>query len=118
MRFTKNPGLLAIAVTLSFFCSQTVAEPEQGCGDLPSAPEIIQGIDASLEELIANSKSVNAFIEKADQYLDCQAVFNKKTKKLPESVQEQLTALLNHRNEIGDEFNAQVAAYREANPEP
>ena len=108
--------ILAALVSL-FFGSQAWAE----CPAAPDVPTIVDGSKASMEELIENSKAVKAFIADADAYLDCEEA---KSKEMAETMDkeemtqrmESLTAITKKRNAIGDEFNAEVAAYKEANP--
>ena len=92
------------------------------CGESPAAPDIVDGSTVSMEELVANSKAVNAFIEQADTYLDCQkAAVKSTTNGLSRDERQirtaQYEALVPVRNEIGDLFNAEVQEYRAANPE-
>lgn len=112
---------LGIASLITFTSSQLIAQTNHSCGVIPIAPDIIDGSSVSIDALVANSKDVNLFIEQADEYLDCQTAFNDEAKKLPKEEKAQrkteMKSLLKRRNDIGDEFNAQVAAYREANPE-
>lgn len=107
-----------------FFAFQPVyAQPARSCGDIPLEPEpqIRDGASSLVAELVANSVQVNDFIDRADLYLDCEAELGKMAVNLPEQVQIQratsLMALTKRRNAIGDEFNAQLAAYRKANPD-
>ncbi len=91
------------------------------CPGEPEVPTLVDGSKASMEELIENSKAVKAFIADADAYLDCEEA---KTKEMADGMDKQemtqrmetLTALTKKRNAIGDEFNTEVAAYKEANP--
>lgn len=82
---------------------------------------MIDGKTASMEDLVTASKAVTDFIANADTYLDCQEKRNKQAKKLSEDDQAEraltIRSLLNRRNAIGDEFNAQIALFREANPD-
>lgn len=121
MFYSKKNSLLLV-ISLSLVTSLAQAQPNRrGCGDLPIDPDLVDGSAASLDELVENSKAVNKFIEDADKYLDCQDGMSKFAKNMPEDMQVQratiMTVLLNRRNAIGDEFNAEVAKYREANPE-
>lgn len=111
-----------IAIQAATFSSYSNAQGGSGgplgkaCGQEPSVPAIVDGSSASMEDLVANSKEVNAFIDQADEYLDCQEVFDGGNGKLSERALEKRAELLETRNEIGDNFNAQVAAFQKANP--
>lgn len=93
------------------------------CGDAPSEPDIIDGASASKEELVENSNAVKDFIDEADAYLDCSTAYVKTPdfEQLADDAKKELIestkAVLEARNTIGPEFNEQVQAYKEANPE-
>ena len=93
------------------------------CGAVPTTPELIKGAAATMEELVANSQSVKAYIAEADAYLDCNESFVKSepfTALAPEEKQKVLdvnSKLLNDRNVIGEKFNEEVVAYKAANPQ-
>ena len=94
------------------------SEDDSGCGVEPVAPEIVDGATSSMEDLVANSKAVNAYIADADTFLDCREAY---VKGLDKSERDQHTGAISEltakRNEIGDIFNAQVAKFKEANPQ-
>lgn len=91
------------------------------CGEQPVRPEIVDGSTAAMEELVENSKEVKSYIAEADQYLDCEEEVVKNSDQLSEESRtkrtDRIKRLIASRNEVGDEFNAQVAKFREANPE-
>lgn len=105
-------------LTAGFVTTSALAD----CGSAPAAPEVPDGATVTMEELVAASNEVKTFIANADTYLDCrQAAMQSKTyKKLSDeekdSWKEGMIALTKSRNEIGDNFNAQVQAFKEANP--
>lgn len=117
--------LLASVIATSLFSLPitAVAQPgDDGCGEEPVAPAIVDGATSAMEDLVANSKAVTGFIAEADTYLDCREAYVKdKSNGLSESdrdaVSATISALTKKRNEIGDLFNAEVAKFREANPE-
>lgn len=92
------------------------------CGEVPDAPEIISGDTATMEELVANSQTVKSYIADADAYLDCNEALAKSDafKEMPVEEQKAVidtsASLLESRNSIGDQFNAEVAAFKAANP--
>lgn len=93
------------------------------CGTAPSEPGVIDGASASMEELVENSEAVKDFIDEADAYLDCYTAYTKTAEfeQLADDAKQELidttNAVLEARNAIGSEFNEQVQAYKEANPE-
>jgi hypothetical protein len=92
------------------------------CGEAPKAPDIVDGASATMETLVANSAEVKKFIAAADANLDCREAFAKSDDFKAMSHDDQvaystvLANLLQQRNAIGDQFNAQVAAYKKAHP--
>lgn len=109
-----------IFTALALLSHQVRAQDSTGCGDIPIEPVIIDGATSALEQLVANSKEVNAYIAEADQFLDCSEALYKKvssSRAHKDKVSEQVTSVTTRRNEIGEEFNAQVAAYKAANPQ-
>ena len=99
---------------------QVAAQDSTSCGELPVEPDIVDGASSTVEQLVANSEAVNAYIAEADQFLDCS---EDRYKRLSSSrihkdrIGEQIKTVTARRNEIGAEFNAQVAAYKAANPQ-
>ena len=93
------------------------------CGEVPQAPEVVDGASTSMDDLVANSQSVKAFIADADAYLDCNETFIQSDgfKDLEPAEQQAAldtnTELLKARNQIGEDFNEEVAAYKAANPQ-
>ncbi|MGD9660994.1 MAG: hypothetical protein AB7U63_06960 [Porticoccaceae bacterium] len=110
--------LLAMALAIS-----TSAVFADNCGEIPQAPELVNGASATMEELVANSESVKAYIASADTFLDCRDAYAKteEFKGLNQSEQKALietsNELLGKRNAIGDDFNKEVAAFKAANPQ-
>ena len=76
-----------------------------------------------MDDLVANSQTVKSYIEVADAHLDCTAEYRTTIayKGLPSDekdvIDDQRSNLLEERNSIGDDFNAEVAAFQEANPQ-
>ena len=107
-------------ITLLALSSQVRAQDSSSCGDLPIEPVILDGATSKIEEVIANSKEVHAYIAEADQFLDCsearyKRLSSSRVHKAP--VAEQIKIVTARRNEIGEEFNDQVAAFQAANPQ-
>ncbi len=119
MQVYKMPIRAAI-LSLAFCASPLLAGD---CGERPEAPEVIDGASASMDELVANSESVKAFIAEADTYLDCneELATSDEFKELDPAEQKRIIkvnkALLKERNDIGQRFNEQVADYQAANPQ-
>lgn len=92
------------------------------CGEAPQPPEILDGTKSSMEELVANSQSVKAYISDADSFLDCRESFAQTEDFKAQSTEQQEEQIktnaevLASRNGIGDAFNKEVAAYKAANP--
>ena len=120
-RFIKPAMAVSAALALGAFSLNTLAQGEN-CGEPPVSPELVDGASASMEELVANSEQVKAFIEQADGYLDCResAMPSDEYKALSRSDQKEYREaskrVLDARNDIGEAFNGQVAAYQAANP--
>jgi len=120
---SHNTFLIGAFVTIVLSNISVAQEPEADlCGDLPTAPEVVDGSTSTMEDLIANSSEVQGFIAEADEYLDCQkAVVNDTTNGLSRDErnarEETFMSLVRVRNEIGDLFNAEVGAFKAANPE-
>ena len=57
----------ALFVFLQSAASGSLAE----CGVLPIAPEVVDGREATIKQLVSNSKEVRQFLNKADRYLSC-----------------------------------------------
>lgn len=113
--------LLAV-MALGFAWGGTPARADE-CGPVPEAPAVVDGKTATMDELVANSQAVKAFIAAADDWLDCNEAFVQSDafKKLSTAEQQRRldlnSRLLDERNAIGDRFNEQVAAWKEAHPE-
>lgn len=120
-QFIKPALAVSAALTLGAFSLNSLALGEN-CGEAPVAPQLVEGASTSMEELVANSEQVKAFIEQADQYLDCReaVVPTDEYKALSKSGQKEYReankVVLQARNDIGEAFNAEVAAFKEANP--
>ncbi len=109
----------AVCLLAGLFSGPLLAE----CGQTPSIPVIPDGATAAMEELVTASREVKAFIADADAYLDCRETAMNSDEYGNLSVDDksawtnEIKELTESRNSIGDEFNAQVMAYKEANPE-
>ena len=92
------------------------------CGEAPVAPELVDGATVTMEEIVSNSEGVKAYIAEADKYLDCREsiIPTEAFTNLDETAQADYRAankvVLDARNGIGDAFNAEVAAFKKANP--
>lgn len=96
------------------------AQDASSCGEQPVEPAIVDGAASTLEQLIANGNEVKAYIAEADQFLDCSEARYIKlsgSRIHKDILGDQIKSLTTSRNEIGDELNAQVAAYQAANPQ-
>ncbi len=109
-----------LAVLLLLVGGKAFAQSD--CGVLPDKPTIVDGSTASMEELVANSEEVKGYISEVDSFLDCYDLYMQSSdfSELPQSEQvsyaNAMEQILNARNSIGPEFNAQVEAFREAQP--
>jgi hypothetical protein len=106
--------------TLMILSPLAGAQDAASCGEQPVEPTIVDGAASTFEQLIANGKEVNAYIAEADQFLDCSEaryirISGSRIHK--DILGEQIKSLTTRHNEIGDELNAQVAAYQAANPQ-
>lgn len=116
--YSKIKQCFLISVALGF-SSLALAND---CGEPPAAPALVDGATVTMDEIVANSEQVKAYIASADQYLDCreQVIPTEEFMARPEAEQESYRAdnkaVLDKRNGIGDEFNAEVAAFKKANP--
>ncbi|MCK9502807.1 MAG: hypothetical protein M0Q95_01310 [Porticoccaceae bacterium] len=114
-----NGRHVLLALALSMSASVAFAD---NCGEIPQAPELVKGASSTMEELVANSESVKAYIASADTFLDCRDAYAKtdEFKGLNQDEQKALidtsNELLAKRNAIGDNFNKEVAAFKAANP--
>ena len=117
----KNRIKIALQAFFLLVISSSVYAQE--CGESPTAPAVVDGASATLEELKQNSDDINAYIVIADEYLDCTHAFEDSRDfdtlgvDAKEQFRAEASAVLAARNEIADEFNLQVAAYQEANPD-
>lgn len=109
---------LSTLITFTFFSLNTYAQDNSGCGEAPVLPALVDGSTSTMEVLVENSKEVKAFIARADEYLDCseKAYSRIAAKTQKEKLREKVKMITQQRNDIGDRFNEQVAAYRAANP--
>ena len=120
MQLYKNSLRNAMLFSIALFSAPLLASE---CGERPQAPEVVDGASATMDELVANSKSVKAFIADADAYLDCNEaiVTSEDFKKMDPADQKAMIEtnkkLLKERNDIGEHFNQEVAAYQAANPQ-
>ena len=111
------------AITAFFLIAFSSLALANECGEVPVAPSVVNGATSSMDELVTNSEAIKAYIEVADAYLDCTAEYRRTSeyRLLPpedkEVVEGLAGGLLEERNAIGDDFNAEVAAFQEANPQ-
>ena len=112
--------LASLNVFLCLLCLSrfVVAQNSYDCGDAPIVPTLVDGSTSTMDVLVENSKEVKAFIARADEYLDCrEKLYSRIIHKLQkEDLREEIKKVTKQRNDIGDEFNDQVAAYKRANP--
>ena len=117
-----NNNLSRILLSLSILLGLSSNALSQDCGELPQAPALVDGASATIDQLVANSREVKSFIELADVYLDCSLAFRKTVafkdlgRDEKDAIEQTASALLDTRNAIGDDFNAQANAYKTANP--
>ena len=109
------------ALLLAFAGAPAFAQSD--CGVVPEKPQIVDGATATMEELVANSEEVIDYIGEVDSFLDCHEAFMQEDSfsDLPENEQvgyaNAMETILEARNAIGPEFNDQVQAFREAQPD-
>jgi len=114
-------GSLAILLYMAAlsFPNPSVSDPYYDCGEIPVEPTIVDGSSSSMDQLVSNSAEVKDYIAKADVFLDCQEDLYKKNS-LSRINREKLSTVIKsvtaRRNDIRDEFNAQVEVYKKANP--
>lgn len=108
-------------VALGSISALTLAADQ--CGEAPAAPAIPEGATATLEELAAAAEQVNQYGELSNTYLDCVEEFTGKRafKQLSRDEQAAIhdkfsTAAASH-NATLDAFQAELEAFRAANPE-
>ena len=117
-----NTNLFKALLTLSFLLGMSSTALAQNCGDAPEAPDVVDGASTTMDLLVANSEEVKSYIASADTFLDCIYDFRDTVvyKDLPRNDKEAVLSMaedvLEDRNEIGDDFNEEVAAYQAANP--
>jgi hypothetical protein len=113
----------AHCLTLLFAFTGSHAFAQTDCGVLPEKPSIVDGTSATMEELVANSQEVKSYIGDVDSFLDCYDTFMQSSgfSELPQNEKlvyaNAMDSILEARNAIGPEFNAQVEAFRAAQPE-
>ena len=116
-------SVFSTSVCCLLFAGAGAAYAADTCGDAPEAPKLVDGATATMESLVANSAEVKKFIAAADSNLDCREAFTKSADFKAMSHDDQvaystvLAKLLKARNDIGDQFNAQVTAYKQAHPQ-
>ena len=116
--FTKKLSTCLAIVSLAFMSSTALGD----CGSLPAKPDIPNGAGASMDELVTASQAVKAFIASADVYLDCQEAamateeFLAQDKNIIKAAKKEISSLIDARNDIGDQFNKEVGAFKKANP--
>ena len=95
----------------------------QDCGVVPTKPAVVDGASSSMEQIIENSNEVKTYIAEADLYLDCHAAwrqliaFRGLSRDEKDAIEAEIKIILDERNAIGDDFNAEVQAFRAANPD-
>lgn len=115
----RVPSAILCTAFVSLLSTATLAD----CGDVPAEPEILDGATATMDQLVANSKSVNAYIAEMDTYLDCREAgmqteeFAALSKTVRKATKKEVKNLTERRNEIGPRFNAEVQAYKKHHPE-
>ncbi len=120
-QFIKPALVVSAVLSLGTLSAGALAIGEH-CGEAPQAPEVVDGASVTMDELVANSEQVKAFIDQADAYLDCreavmpgeayQALSRADKRQYRDANREVLDA----RNKIGDSFNQEVAEFQKANP--
>jgi hypothetical protein len=114
---------LPIAVQISILMGFSSIALANECGDKPMIPTLVDGASATMAELVSNSGEVKDFIAAADAYLDCDAEFRQSIAYKDLSRADKSAATddakdyLDARNDIGDDFNLEVQAYKAANPD-
>ncbi len=92
----------------------------QDCGEAPKAPELVDGSQATMEELKKNSEAVKTYIADADEYLDCREAyvtsdaFKEMQPARRKAYIDKNREVLSVRNAIGEDFNEQVLEYKAA----
>ena len=110
------------SMTLLFAFTGSYALAQTDCGVLPEKPAIVDGATATMEELVTNSQQVKTYIGDVDSFLDCYDAFMQSNdfSELPQDEKlmyaNAMDSILEARNAIGPEFNAQVEAFKEAQP--
>lgn len=114
-----NHSSLVTLILLVMLTGYAKAQDIAGCGEAPAEPAIVDGANSKIEQLIANSEEVNAFIEEIDKFLDCKESrysTSSLARRYKEDQADEIKSLTARRNAISDEFNAQIEAYKAANP--
>jgi len=115
MIFYRN--LIALATLMVSVAGFSTTALAADCGDAPVPPELADGATATMDDLIANSEAVKAFIADADTHLDCRENLMKgdEFKMMEEGARAiYMTAtsdLLGVRNSISEDFNEQVKIF-------
>ncbi len=118
-----NKKHLQIALQISILMGISSTALAQDCEDMPTKPAMTDGATATMDQIVANSEEVKAYIAAADTYLDCHAdyrqtiAYKSMSSEEKDASSDQAKALLDDRNDAGDEFNDEVQAYRDANPD-
>jgi hypothetical protein len=111
-------ALISLSILLGF----SSAAFAQSCGEAPEAPEIPDGATATMDQLVATSGAVNTFLDAADVFLDCgeaekdTVVYKDLSRAEKGRIVEAREELIDIYNNIADDFNEEVMAYKEANP--
>lgn len=93
------------------------------CGTPPEAPVVPEGATAALEDLAAAAEQVNQYGEASNVYLDCieeftgKRAFKQLSREEQAAVHEKFSTAAAKHNEVLDSFQAELEAFRAANPE-
>ncbi len=95
----------------------------------PNVPSMPNGTSASMEEMLAGQQAVKAFQTANLEYMSCLdpmiaaakdtadgAEATKADMKAVKSLEEKYNAAVSEEEDLAAEFNAQIRAYKEANP--
>ena len=114
---------IQILFAFSILLGLSTTAMAQDCGVVPTKPEVVDGASSSMEQIIENSNEVKTYIAEADLYLDCHAAwrqliaFRGLSRDEKDAIEAEIKVILDERNAIGDDFNAEVQAFRDANPD-
>lgn len=119
---TLRSALLGIALTSSFVVADDCVKPD--------APSIPDGASATMEQMLAGQKAVKAFQSANLEYMGClEPVLGAAQAKLQDGegseeavaaykkLEETYNAAVSMEEEVAGAFNAQIKAYKAANPQ-